>query len=84
VDHIVDPNLTTKTNIFTLGSILYEIVTGEKLFCDDFAIVNYSVTGPLPSGWWPEPIADTSPRLASLEPLVVLMLEIDHRRRPKR
>jgi serine/threonine protein kinase len=80
------PKFNNKTDIFALGSIFYEIVTGDKLFYDDFAIVNYSVTGNLPGGWWPEttPDSDTSHRLAGLERLLVVasMLEIDHHRRP--
>jgi len=76
------PKFNNKTDIFALGSIFYEIVTGDKLFYDDFAIVNYSATGNLRADLWPEASSDVSPRLAALENLIASMLEIDHHIRP--
>src|SRR5271169_1629736 len=43
-----------KADIFAFGCIIYEIVTGQKLFWDDFAIINYASTGSLGSKiLWP-------------------------------
>jgi eukaryotic-like serine/threonine-protein kinase len=76
------PKYNKKTDIFALGCIVYEIITGYKLFHNDFAIINYSAKGKLHSVWWPESTEASSGRLISLERLVASMLETDHRRRP--
>ena len=78
------PKYNNKTDIFALGCIAYEILTGEKLFWDDYAILRYSTTGTLGSEiWWPEAKnGDLNTILASLERVVASMLETDHRRRP--
>jgi len=77
------PKYNQKTDIFALGCIIYEIVTGDKLFWDDFAIVNYSATGTLnESIWWPEAAEEIWDCVASLEKLIASMLETDLRRRP--
>jgi hypothetical protein len=65
-----------------IGCIVYEIVTGNKLFCDDLPIVNYSAKGTLHPVWWPEATEETSSRLDSLVRPVASMLETHHRRRP--
>ena len=77
------PKYNNKTDIFALGCIVYEIFTGEKLFWDDFAIVNYAAQGRLhESVWWPEATEGKTKCLSSLEPLVASMLENNYRKRP--
>jgi len=77
------PKYNQNTDIFALGCIVYEIVTGDKLFWDDFVIVNYSATGTLnESIWWPGAAEENWNCVASLENLVASMLETDLRRRP--
>jgi len=72
-----------KTDIFALGCIIYEIVTGTKLFFDDMAILNYSLTGVLGLAiLWPKASLALPDRLRCLERLVSSMLEIDPLGRP--
>jgi serine/threonine protein kinase len=72
-----------KSDIFALGGIIYEIVTGAKLFFEDAAILNYMSRGRLPeSTWWPSSPAGNPDRLFCLEKLVASMLELDSVNRP--
>jgi serine/threonine protein kinase len=72
-----------KSDIFALGCILYEIVTSEKLFSDDWASLSYSKTRELPSSvWWPESRPLELDRLKALEILVASMLEVIPSLRP--
>ena len=79
-----NPRFNNKADIFALGCIIYEVLTGTKLFLDDFKINSFASTGKLPRPiiW---PTADSlgvSGRLDSLERLVSKMLEIEPRNRP--
>ena len=72
-----------KVDIFALGCISYEIVTGQKLFWDDLAIINYASNGSLGSTiLWPSTGGRTTSQLLSLEILVASMLELDPFKRP--
>lgn len=72
-----------KADIFALGCISYEIVTGQKLFWDDLAISNYASNGSLGSTiLWPSTGGRTTAQLLSLEILVASMLELDPFKRP--
>lgn len=81
--HSEDAKFNQKSDIFALGCILYEIVTGQKLFPDDWASVSYSKTRKLPNSvWWPESPSCEPNRLTALEVLVASMLEVDPSSRP--
>jgi serine/threonine protein kinase len=81
--HMQDAKYNNKADIFALGCIVYEIVTGQKLFYDDVAILNYSQNGSLgPTILWPSYGGRTTDELRSLERLVASMLELDPLRRP--
>jgi serine/threonine protein kinase len=72
-----------RTDIFALGCIVYEIVTGQKLFPDDMAIVSYALKGTLgPNILWPPTGGSSSDRLQDLERLTASMLELDPLKRP--
>ena len=79
----VNPQFNNKADIFALGCIIYEILTGAKLFQDDFKINSYSNSGKLPRPIiWPTGQLGGSKRLHMLEKLVSKMLEIEPRYRP--
>ena len=72
-----------KADIFAFGCIIYEIVTGHKLFWDDLAIINYASNGSLGSTiLWPSAGGQTTYQLLWLEILVASMLELDSLKRP--
>ena len=72
-----------KADIFAFGCIIYEIVTGQKLFWDELAILNYASNGSLGSTiLWPSAGGQTTYQLRSLEILVASMLELDLLKRP--
>jgi len=78
-----DARYNKKSDIFALGCIIYEIVTGRKLFQSDVMIWNYQSTGQLPVCWWPYIVADEKPsRLLYLENLLASTLERDAVNRP--
>jgi serine/threonine protein kinase len=72
-----------KSDIFALGCLVYEVVTGAKLFCSDGALIGYVERGILPeSTWWPPTSAGEPDRMFYLEKLVASMLERDSGNRP--
>ena len=70
-----------KADMFALGCIIYEIVTGEKLFADDWAIRDYARTEDniLPDRW-PHALPDTP--LFTLSKLTAAMVERNPLKRP--
>jgi len=77
------PKFNNKADIFAFGCIIYEIVTGQKLFWDDFAIITYAASGVVSSTiMWPEAAGETEHKIASLEKLVASLLELDALKRP--
>jgi serine/threonine protein kinase len=78
-----DARFNQKSDIFALGCILYELVTGEKLFTNDWASLSYSKTGELPkSVWWPVSLTLEPDRLNAFEVLVSSMIEVQPSSRP--
>jgi serine/threonine protein kinase len=80
----VSPRYNSKSDIFAVGCIIYEIVTGQKLFFADFATQEYSSKARFGHNIWPKSPrrgADTD-RLHLLEKLVSTMLEIEPLKRP--
>ena len=78
----VKPRYNNKVDIFSFGCIVYEIVTGQKLFVDDLDIREYSLTRRFSSPvQWPE--GQPQDRLHALEKLASSMLEIDPHMRPR-
>lgn len=76
----VNPKFNQKSDIFAFGCILYEIVTGQRLFPDDWASLSYSKTGLLPTTvWWP-PLGRLM--MSNLEYLVASMLQLAPSLRP--
>lgn len=73
-----DARYNNRSDIFALGCILYELVTGQKLFSGDFAVLQYASTAS-PILW---PSAQPGSKLESLENLGSSMLMIDPLRRP--
>ena len=72
-----------KVDIFALGCIVYEIVTGRKLFSEDWRIRQYALTGQLTQPiLWPGQSDSSFDRVQYLEMLVASMLEIDPCLRP--
>jgi serine/threonine protein kinase len=71
-----------KSDIFAFGCIIYEIVTGKRLFSDDWASLRYANTGLLPTTvWWPEySLSDL--KATALEYLVASMSEASPSKRP--
>ena len=78
-----DAKFNKKSDIFALGCVVYEIITGTKLFQSDGAVVAYLERGQL-SGvtWWPPSPAGNSELLFYLEWMVASMLELDPASRP--
>jgi len=75
------PKFDNKADIFAFGCIIYELVTGQKLFLDDFAISNYAASGILGSTiTWPHRTEDSI--IISLEKLLASLLELDPLKRP--
>jgi serine/threonine protein kinase len=69
-----------KADIFALGCIICEVLTGAKLFEEDFKIHSFATTGQLPRPVvWPN---ETSVKLIILEELVAKMLQIEPGKRP--
>lgn len=67
--------------MFALGCIIYEIVTGEKLFVDDWAVRSYSLKGdPIFPELWPPAILNS--RLYALGKLTSALLESNPAKRP--
>lgn len=78
-----DARFNQKSDIFALGCILYELVTGEKLFTNDWASLTYSKTGELPkSVWWPASLTLERNRLNAFEVLVSSMIQVHPSSRP--
>src|ERR1700737_3672171 len=75
-----DGRYNNKSDIFTLGCILYEVTTGQKLFPNDLATLQYSFNGNTSLILWPE--SEPGTRLESLGKLAVAMLSIDPSMRP--
>jgi serine/threonine protein kinase len=74
---LINPRFNQKSDIFALGCIIYELVTGEKLFFEDFVVFSYSTSGKLPkSVWWPASPASEPDRLQALELSAAGMLTI--------
>ena len=72
-----------KSDIFALGCIVYEVVTGAKLFESDGAVIGYVVRGKLPEATvWPPSPGGKPDRLFYFEKLVASMLELDSVNRP--
>lgn len=72
-----------RSDIFALGCLVYEVVTGAKLFAEDDAIRDYVDSGKLPEAtWWPPSPAGKPDRLFYLEKLLASMLELDPINRP--
>jgi eukaryotic-like serine/threonine-protein kinase len=79
----LSPKYNQKSDIFSLGCMIYEIVTGTQLFFENYSIVNYMIKGQLPTTvWWPKYQPSEPNRLDSLERLVASMVAIDPSLRP--
>ena len=77
------PKFNNKADIFAFGCIIYEIVTGQKLFWDDFAISKYAANGILGSTiTWPQAASGEEGIILALEKLLASMLELDPLKRP--
>jgi len=71
----------TKADMFALGCIIYETVTGEKLFTSDFAIVDYARSkDESVLERWPESRPDTP--LHALRNLTKELIDFNHVKRP--
>lgn len=78
-----DPKYSNKVDIFALGCIIYELVTGERLFYDDVATASYGRSGLIGATQWPEADGDlTKAQLLFFEKQVASMLELDPSKRP--
>ena len=71
----VNAKFNQKSDIFAFGCIIYEIVTGQRLFSDDWESLSYANTGLLPTTvWWPE-YSLSEPKSTAMEFMVASMLE---------
>jgi len=78
-----DAKFNKKADIFALGCVVYEIITGTKLFQTDGAVVAYQERKQLSGAtWWPPSPAGNSGLVFHLEKLVASMLELDPASRP--
>jgi serine/threonine protein kinase len=74
-----DSIFSKKSDIFALGCILFELVSGEKLFASDFQIRDYTATRQTPE----LPQLEVCKKIASYVAFVIIaMLEVDWWRRP--
>jgi eukaryotic-like serine/threonine-protein kinase len=73
-----DQRYNSKSDIFALGCITFELTTGEKLFPTDYATIQYGSN----SSSIPWPTAELGTRLDSLRKLAKEMLAINPPMRP--
>jgi serine/threonine protein kinase len=75
-----------KSDVFAFGCIIFEIVTLQRLFAEDWTTQTYVRSGDLgerPPMLWEESISsEFEPRFDQLERLVASMLEVDPSLRP--
>ena len=74
-----------KSDIFAFGCIIFEIVTLQRLFADDWNTKNYETTGNLGEAapvYWEHSIDTNERSYDHIEHLMASMLEIDPSRRP--
>jgi serine/threonine protein kinase len=77
---IIEHKVTMKSDVWALGCILYELLSGEKAFFDDYKTYEYMQSNIKPIISFPESLDE---RLKSyLAQLVYNMLEIDWWKRP--
>jgi len=70
-----------RADVFALGCIVFEIITGQKLFSSDWAVHEYAQKGSpiIPEQW---PVATPGSRLYDLGQLTSTLLSIEPTRRP--
>ena len=70
-----------RTDIFALGCIIFELITGQKLFSNDWAVHQYTLSGNsiFPSNW---PLSEHGSPLYSLGELASELLAVLPTRRP--
>ena len=71
----------SRTDIFALGCIIFEIITTQRLFAGDWAVQEYVLKGTpiFPDRW---PVASPGSRLRDLGQLTSTLLSIEPRDRP--
>jgi serine/threonine protein kinase len=83
---VASGQFNTKSDIFAFGCIIFEIVTIQRLFAEDWATQTYARSGDLgdrPPMLWAESLtSEDEPRIDQLERLLASMLEIDPSLRP--
>lgn len=79
------PFFNNKSDIWALGCILYEILTGKKAFTDDWSVKQY-ISHRMPVQWIPAStdkwIVAASVIRDSLESMIQASFEVQHARRP--
>jgi serine/threonine protein kinase len=78
---VKDGRFNNRSDIFALGCIIFEIITGQKLFPTDWAVLQYALEARsiFPDRW---PTAAPGSRLYMLGKLASTLLEIDPTLRP--
>lgn len=76
-----DGRFNNRSDIFALGCIIFEIITGQKLFPSDQAVLQYALN---PKSIFPDfwPVAAPESRLYLLGKMASTLLEIDPMLRP--
>ena len=78
---VTDGRYDTKADIFALGCVIYEILTGLKLFSDDWAVHEYAQTNiQIVADRWPRARLNTP--LFEFRKMTAEMVKIDPFRRP--